>query len=427
METQTFKNRRISLGERFSRTLFIIPSGTEALRSHSVAYRFKVAGDFLYLTGLDIFSAYLVVIGKNSYLLSDRFQKEDVWDDGGQLTQEDRAQLGDIHYGSFSQLEEIVQSHINDFGRIAFPFGRDEKLDQLLMSFVGYERRQRNRRSNVPLALCDSRTLVGTLRQIKTTEEIALMREAGQRSSLVHRELMQESLAGRTERNVLTWIETRFAQNGMPWAAYDTIVGSGTRSTILHARGTDKIIQSGELVLIDAGGEWQNYCADITRVAPVDKKFTSEQRDVYETVLTAQKNVLQAIRPGVTLPELHELALSSLIEGLAQKGFKQELVRENIKMLMPHSTSHWIGLDVHDPSSYYDDAGNPLRLEQGMCFTVEPGLYFRDKGGDFARYHGIGVRIEDDVVVTAQGAEILTSAPKEIEEVEELRARIKTA
>ncbi|WP_413943839.1 aminopeptidase P N-terminal domain-containing protein [Bdellovibrio sp. HCB-162] len=422
METMIYQKRRQELGLKYSRTLFVISSGDEAMRSHSVAYRHKTAGDFYYLTGVHLIGAVLLVIGKKTYFLSDANEATAVWDDGHSLTAADKEKLQDVNFESVDKLADIIHSHTNDFDRVALAIGRNQKIDQTLLSTISYESRHRGRVSNLPLALCDSRTLIGTMRLVKDNHEISLMKEAGRRSSLVHRELMKQNLIGKSEREVVGWIESQFMAQGMPWTAYESIAGAGERSTILHARGTDRILNEGEIVLIDAGGEYQGYCADITRVLPVGKKFSAEQKKIYQIVLDAQKAVLENVKSGVTLKNLHEIALTHLSEGMLKNGFAKDTVQENLGKFMPHSTSHWIGLDVHDPSSYVDDSGNALKLAEGMCFTVEPGLYFREGIGVPSQYLGIGVRIEDDVAVTATGAELLTSVPKEISEIEGLRA-----
>lgn len=395
------------------------------MRSHSVAYRHKTAGDFLYLCGVEVIDAVLVIAGGKTYLLSEAFGKEaSVWDDGYALTEADKKKLEGVHLENLGKLEEVLRAHLDDCDRIALPVGRNQKIDGILLSAVSYERRHRGRISNTPLAICDSRTLVGSLRQIKTAEEISLLKEAGARSSRVHTELMGQNFQGQSERSVVNWIESRFIEQGMQWTAYESIAGSGDRSTILHARGTAKILQAGEVLLVDAGGEWKGYCSDITRVLPVGKTFSVEQRAVYQIVLDAQKAVLSAVKPGESLRGLHDLALAVLSEGLLKEGFSKDYVSESLRHLMPHSTSHWIGLDVHDPSPYFDDSGSPLKLQEGMCFTVEPGIYFRKGLGAPAKYEGIGVRIEDDVVVTANGCDLLTSVPKEISEIESMRASL---
>jgi Xaa-Pro aminopeptidase len=218
-------------------------------------------------------------------------------------------------------------------------------------------------------------------------------------------------------------MEANFLLEDMQWTAYETIVGSGIRATVLHARASNRVIQNGDLILIDAGGEWGGYCADITRTFPAFGPFSADQRLIYEIVFSAQKHVLESIKPGVSLKELHLAGADKLIEGLSRAGHRESEVRRALAKLMPHSTSHWIGMDVHDPSPYVGDDGSALRLSPGMTFTVEPGLYFREENL-FPAYYGIGVRIEDDIVVTERGFELLSCAPKEIEEIELLRASL---
>ena len=423
-DMETYIKRRQDLAKRYSRTLFVIPAGSESMRSHSVAYRYKAPSDFLYLAGVTLADSILVIAGQKTYLLSDFFiRKDSIWGEEGFLTENDLKQLQSVQFESLDKLEEILQSSLTSFDRIAAPLGRSAEVDKTLQSLVSFKRRDRRRLSNEPLALVDSRTLVGSLRQVKSTEEIELMREAAYRSSKVHRELLRQNFVGKTELEVCNWIEAGFMNEGMRWTSYETIVGSGHRSTILHARASDRILRDGDLVLIDAGAEWQGYCADITRVMPVAKTFTQEQRNLYDIVLQAQKKTLEAIKPGETLQGLHQLALSHLSEGLLQRGYARNLLQEDLAKLMPHSTSHWLGLDVHDPCSYFDDEGHALKVTAGMTFTVEPGLYFREGVNALFGHEGLGIRIEDDVVVTETGCEILSSAPKEIEEIEELRAQ----
>lgn len=425
MKTNVFSQRRIELGQRYSRTLFVIGSGTEAKRSHSVAYRFKVSSDFYYLTGLEIPDALLVVAGKDQYLLLKSYSAEAaMWDDEGVVTEKDRAEkLQGVRLENINRLEDILRSHAGQLDRVAFAMGRDGRLDSQILSLASYEKRLKGRNASAsPVALCDSRLLVGTLRLQKDKGEVVLMREAGLRTSHVHTELMKQSVIGKTERDVANWIESQFIRQGMSWVAYQTIVGSAERSTLLHARATDRIIQDNELVLVDAGGEYQGYCGDITRVFVSGKRFSQEQRDLYNIVLRAQKEIIQAVKPGTDLQELHLLSLSTMSEGLLRYGYDKSRIQDDILKLMPHSTSHWIGLDVHDPSAYTDDSGRALKLEVGMCFTVEPGLYFRSGLDGISAFRGLGVRIEDDIVVTQEGYEYLTSVPKEVEEIESLRS-----
>lgn len=406
-----FQNRRISLTETYSRTLFVIPSGQGANRSHSVQYRFKVASDFYYLSGLQISDSVLVIVGSKTFLLQNQ-NLDKVWGEFSGFSVYDTDLLEDIQFESISNLQNILNDLSDQFDRIAVSFGRDQVIENTVMQTVQFQRRG-GRSRNYALELCDSRTLVGQIRSVKDADEIEYLKQAGLRSSKVHQSLMQQKLVGKTEREISNWIEAQFLLENMQWPSYETIVGAGMRSTILHARATDQIVQEDQLILVDAGAEWKGYCADITRTFPSGAKFSAEQKYVYSIVLMAQKAALAMIRPGVTLQQIHEKVLEVFNERLQAKIA--------LKLLMPHSTSHWIGLDVHDPCAYLDDRGNAIQLKEGMCFTVEPGLYF-NQIESFEKLTGIGVRIEDDVVVTNQGYELLSVVHKEIDEIEQLRA-----
>ncbi|QDK36354.1 Xaa-Pro peptidase family protein [Bdellovibrio sp. NC01] len=424
MKAQTYIQRRKQLAAKYSRTLFVIYSGDEKMRSHSVAHRFKVASDFYYLTGLELSGAYLVLASDTSYLLSKAFSHEAaVWDDEAILNSEEQEFVQDVQKESVDKLADIVQSHLAQFDRLAFALGRNAQADDELLNSIAFEKRYRGRKLATPLAITDSRTLVGTLRLKKDDDEIANMREAGRRSSLVHHELMKLKIVGKTERQVANWIEAQFMLQDMSWTAYQTIVGSGERTVLLHARATDKVIKDNELVLIDAGAEWKGYCADITRTITAGSKFTQAQRELYDIVLKAHKDVISEVKEGLTLTQLHEHTLQVLSEGLARHGYNKDEVKNEVSSLMAHSTSHWIGLDVHDPSAYFDDLGQAIKLEQGMTFTVEPGLYFRSGFDKISKFKNMGVRIEDDILVTAKGHESFTKVAKEIEEIETLRSQ----
>ncbi|MNS99678.1 Xaa-Pro aminopeptidase [compost metagenome] len=383
-------------------------------------YRFKTASDFSYLCGLHLSDALLLIAGDKTYLLYEK-HNEVVWGENTVLSDEDMQRSKDIIFDSLDRFEEIVRSHIHQFDRIAVSFERDKNLEQSLLSIISFDRKLRGRFGS-PLVICDSRSLVGTVRLVKDDSEMANIRQAAARSSRVHNRLMQQSFIGKTERQISNWIEGSFLLEDMQWTAYETIVGSGERSTLLHARASDRTVQAGELILVDAGGEWNGYCSDITRVMPAGKSFSIRQKEIYQSVLAAQKLALKSIKPGTSLQEIHDLTTASLIEELSKLNLSEDLVRAQIANLMPHSTSHWIGMDVHDPSPYIDDSGQRILLSAGMCFTVEPGLYFRSQE-QFGEYFGIGVRIEDDVLVTDRGCEVLTSVAKEVEEIEQFRAR----
>lgn len=418
----TYQKRRFKLGQEFNQTAFIIPSGEQSKRSHSVGYRFKTPSDFYYLTGLEIPQAYLIIFGSEQILVR-ALSHDHVWDDLDALSQADQEKLKGLRIESHDSLMGLISDLISKAHRIAVPLGRVPQFDSQLLSVLSYDRRMRGRKINQPLNLCDSRTLVGRIRAIKDQTEIDLMRTAAQKSSRVHTELMSQNLIGKTELEISNWIEAGILNQNMQWTAYETIVGSGDRSTLLHARATQNRIQENDLVLIDAGGEWQGYCSDITRTLPAGSRFQESQKKLYQIVLDSQKAVLNEAKPGRTIQELHRLAQATLQEGL-QKMTDQKLSLAFVEELMPHSTSHWIGLDVHDPADYFDENSEELRLQPGMTFTVEPALYFRSQTEGFESFTGYGVRIEDDILITETGCEVLTNVLKEIQEIEDIRQKI---
>ncbi len=416
----TYEKRRLALGKTFSRTLFIISSGCEVPRSHSVFYKYKVPSDFLYLTGLNATpESVLVIFAENAYLfLKEYDNKSMLWDGWNFFSSEDKGSLGNLKIESMARLAEFTQEYAKECDRIAFPIGRNESVDQLAFAMVKYRGVHGKRKSGILMA-CDSRILIGQTRMIKESYEIEQLKVAGKKTSASFLNLMKKSFVGHKETEIANWIELEFLKADMPWTAYTTIVGSAERSTILHGRPTSRTIRDGEIVLIDAGGEWNGYCSDVTRVMPAGKQFSRKQKNIYNAVLKSQLHALENIRPGITLNSLNELTRKFLLENLQSIGLDKSLLEEQVRDLMPHSTSHWIGLDVHDPAPYCDDDGNEVRLQPGMCFTVEPGVYFRQQ--NFAEYFGMGVRIEDDVVVTDGGCELLTDIPKQADEIEEIR------
>jgi len=389
----TYANRRNKLGIENPGTLFLIAAGQAPARSHSVRYPYKAPAEFLYLTGLDAHPGcvLLVLNDASALFVPDASADENLWEgvlDFSSLTplKTDKSeQILEIF--SRRQLFERLKTY--SFQKIALSWGIEPETETWAVSLLKYERQKKFHE------VLDAKRLIGKLRIIKEHEEIDLMREAARRSSIALNSVLCEAVKGLTEIEVAQHIEIAHRQQGLRWSAYETIVGSGARAQTLHAKPSAKIITPEDTILIDAGGEWRNYCADITRVIPAGRKFSLKSRDKMKRVIEAQHLALSLIRPGVSLDDL-------------QRAVKKLLPD------MPHGVSHWIGLDVHDPCPTQDDAGNPILLQPGMTFTVEPGLY----------EDGMGIRIEDDVLVTPSGVEILTNSPKTIEEIEALREKL---
>jgi Xaa-Pro aminopeptidase len=277
-----------------------------------------------------------------------------------------------------------------------------------------------------PQAIIDPGALIHEMRLVKSDDEIALMRRSADIAAEAHREAMRSARPGMREYEIDALIEYVFRRNGAAAPAYNSIVGSGANATILHYVDNDAELRDGDLLLIDAGAEYEGFASDITRTFPVSGRFTDAQRDIYQLVLDCQEECIRMVRPGVTLDEMHERSVEILTEGIVRlgllKGEAAKLVEEGeYKKFYMHRLGHYLGMDVHDAGAYHVD-GQPRPVGPGVVMTVEPGLYIaEDAEGIPDKYRGIGVRIEDDVLVTPGGFDVLTDkAPKGVEEIEEL-------
>jgi Xaa-Pro aminopeptidase len=277
-----------------------------------------------------------------------------------------------------------------------------------------------------PQVIVDPGGLIHEMRLIKSDEEIALMRRSADIAAEAHREAMRAARPGMKEYELDALIEYVFRRNGSAAPAYNSIVGSGANATILHYVDNDAELKDGDLLLIDAGAEYEGFASDITRTFPVSGRFNDAQRDIYQLVLDCQEECIRMVKPGVTLDEMHQRSVEILTEGMVRlgllKGEPAKLIEEEqYKKFYMHRLGHYLGMDVHDAGAYHVD-GQPRRVEAGIVMTVEPGLYIAEDAEDIPdQYRGIGVRIEDDVLVTPDGFDVLTDkAPKQVEEIEEL-------
>ena len=304
--------------------------------------------------------------------------------------------------------------------------GRDAEVDACITRTIEDLRRRSRQGTDAPKAILDPREIVHELRLFKSPEELDVMRRGAAISAKAHCEAARLANPGTYENELQAALEYTFRRRGARGPAYTTIVGSGSNATVLHYVTNDCKLPDESLVLIDAGCELEGYASDVTRTYPVGGRFTGPGRALYEVVLAAQLAALDQCRPGRTLPQVHDAAVRRLVEGLVDlkllTGDVEELIAaEEHKAYYMHNTSHWLGLDVHDVGSYRLE-GDPRPLEPGMVFTVEPGLYVTETAAEVdARFRGIGVRIEDDIVVTRDGHENLNAAlPKAPDELEAL-------
>jgi Xaa-Pro aminopeptidase len=401
-------------------------------RSRDTQYPFRQDSDFWYLTGFDHpnATALLRTDGGPAFTLfvEPRDRDLETWTgyrpgvEGARCDYE-----ADEAYPNTELLTRLPEL-LRGARRVFHVLGRSAAIDAKITETLE-ELRLRSRQGVEPAeAIVDPRSIVHPMRLFKEPAELDVMRRAADISREAHEQAARLAWPGTYEYELEAAIEYTFRRRGARGAAYTTIVGGGRNATVLHYVRNDQKLRESELVLVDAGAELDGYASDVTRTLPIGGRFSGPGRAVYEVVLAAQAAALACCRPGSTLPAVHDAALRTLVAGLLDLGLlagdPAELVaREAYKPYYMHNTSHWLGLDVHDVGSYRV-GGEPRVLEPGLVFTVEPGLYVPadDEKAD-ARFRGIGVRIEDDVVVTADAHENLTAAiPKDPDELEALVA-----
>ena len=421
-----------------SDSVAIIPGSLEATRSNDTHYRYRQSSDFFYLTGFEEPEAIAVIAPgrEQQYTLfvRPRDPEREIWDGRRAGVEGARASFGADEAFPIEEFTEKLGDILNGARNLYYRIGEgNAELDQKIISQLARMRSMGRRGISPPQTIIDTGTVLHEMRLIKTEDEIALMQRAADIAAEAHREAMREARAGMKEYEIEALIEYVFRRNGASAPAYSSIVGGGANATILHYINNDAELRDGDLLLIDAGAEYQGYASDITRTFPVSGRFTDAQRDVYNLVLEAQTACIGMTRPGVTIDELHDHSVKILTEGMVRlgllKGEVDKLIEEEkYKQFYMHRLGHFLGMDVHDVGRYHVE-GESRRLEPGMVITIEPGLYISAETKDIPeKYLGIGVRIEDDVLVTEEGHRVLTDkAPKEVAEIENLMDQSKAA
>jgi Xaa-Pro aminopeptidase len=323
------------------------------------------------------------------------------------------------------ELAERLGALITNSDELHYAVGVDPALDALVMAAIARLRATERRNQRPPRAIVDPMAAVHELRLHKTPEELALLRRAAAITSEAHIAAMRAGRPGVGEHELEALVDYTFRRRGGNGRGYNTIVGAGVNATILHYIENRATLAPGDLVLIDAGCELDHYTADVTRTFPASGRFSPAQRAVYELVLDAQQSAIALVKPGIALDELHHHCVRQLTAGMIRLGLltgssEDRIADGSYRRFFMHGTSHWLGLDVQDVGAY-TRAGRSRPLAPGMVITIEPGLYMADSPEVPAPYRGIGVRIEDDILVTTEGHEILTIAcPKSIEDIERL-------
>ena len=311
---------------------------------------------------------------------------------------------------------------------IYYSLGNEQRFDQRIINLIKYFRSMRRRNGVGPYSVVDPTEILQEMRLIKTSEELELMRRSATIAAQAHLAAMKAVKAGMYEFEIEAIIEHHFRRSGANAPAYNSIVGTGANATILHYVENNCQIKDGDLLLVDAGAEYEHYCSDITRTYPANGRFSIEQKEIYEIVLNAQLAAIEKVKPGAAFDDVHQAALDVIVDGLFNLGLlsgeREKVIEEKqYQKFFMHRTSHWLGIDTHDVGKYKQSEESRI-LEPGMILTVEPGIYIRPMDDVPAKYHNIGIRIEDDVLVTEQGSEILTAlVPKQINELEAIIGR----
>ena len=424
-----FSARRKRLLEAIGDGVAWFPSAPTAIRNRDVEHSYRQDSDFFYLTGFDEPESALVLTNqheKHREILFVRPRKRDreIWD-GPRAGVEGAVQDfgADVAF-PIEELPKRLPDYLGNVERLHYRLAQNGAADAELFDCLNLLRRGGRRGVTAPEAIIDSSAHLHEMRLRKTEQELDTMRKAASITMEAHLRAMQIARPGMHEYEVDAELLHVFRQHGSERPAYDSIVGSGPNATILHYRAGNRVMNDGELLLVDAGCEYDYYASDVTRTFPVNGKFSDEQRAIYEVVLTAQKAAINVVKPGVSLQDIHVGAVRTITEGLVAIGLLEgdvdTLVEEKkYEPFYMHRTSHWLGMDVHDVGRYFVD-GEHRKLEPGFVLTVEPGIYIATDNEDVEeRWRGIGVRIEDDVAVTASGFDLLTEGiPKEVDEVE---------
>ena len=431
--TEYVRRRKALMAEMEPNSIAILPAAPMYIRNRDVEHIYRQDSDFQYLSGFPEPEAVIALIpgrehGEYVLFCRERDPARELWDglragqDGAisEYGADDAFPIGDI--------DDILPGLIEGRSRVYYAIGSNQEFDHRLMEWINTIRSKARQGAQPPNEFVALDHLLHDLRLYKSANEVKVMKQAAEISARAHIRAMQASRAGLYEYHLEAELDYEFRKGGAKMPAYGSIVAAGKNACILHYRENDAVLKDGDLVLIDAGCEIDCYASDITRTFPVSGRFSTEQKAIYELVLAANEEAFKHIAPGKHWNEAHEATVRVITAGLVELGLlngdvDELIAAEAYKPFYMHRAGHWLGMDVHDVGDY--KVGGEWRvLEPGMAMTVEPGIYIAADNQNVAKkWRGIGVRIEDDVVVTRHGCEILTNGvPKSVAEIEALMA-----
>jgi len=431
-----FKNHRDNFFAKMTdNSIAFFPAASEVTRSNDTEFAFCQNKNFYYLTGFNEPDALLVLLKRDQIEQTILFslpkdKSQEVWH-GRRIGQEKAcSDYGVDQCFTLAEKNELIIQYLNGLTQVYFTF-EDQKLTRVVFGLLAKVRIAVRQGTKVPTNLTDASPIINELRLIKSANEIELMRQVNYISCLAHKRAMQKTKAGMFEYQIENEILHEFTRHGARYAAYATIVAGGDNANILHYTDNNELLKNNDLLLIDAGGELAGYAADITRTFPINGKFTAPQKALYQLVLDTKTEVIAAIKPGTTFAKLNDIANKHLTSGLLDLGILSgdlnDLIKEKAcKKYFIHGLGHWLGLDVHDVGDYHisEDKAQLRKFAPGMVLTIEPGLYMPLDDTELdVQWRGIGIRIEDNIVVTETGCENLTaSCPETVNDIEALMA-----
>ena len=406
----------------------LIPTAPEVARNRDSLYPYRHDSYFYYLSGFPEPEAVIALVAgpdgdRHLLFCRDKSEEREIWDGFRYGPEAAREVFGFDEAHPIGELRARLPDITADRPALFTPLGLFPDWDRQVTDLLNEVRNRARMGVAPPDEVVDVRGALDAMRLVKDADELRLMRTAARISSGAHRRAMERARPGQYEYQVEAELAHEFLQHGAQAVAYSSIVASGPNACVLHYRDNNRQMQDGDLLLIDAGCEYQGYASDITRTFPVNGRFSAEQRAVYEVVLAAQLACLDAVRPGVEFHDYHKVAERVLAQGFIDIGLidgslDEALDKGTFKQFYMHRAGHWLGMDVHD-AGLYQSKGASQRLVPGMVLTVEPGAYIRPADNVPERFWNIGVRIEDDVLVNADGIENLTAAaPKSVADVE---------
>ena len=432
MELKEFKARRSDLMQMVGEgSIVIIPAAPERKRNRDVYHRYRQDSDFFYLTGFVEPEAVLVLVpgrehGEVIMFCREKDPLKETWD-GKRVGLEAICDLYAID-DSFpiNDIDDILPGIIEGRDKLYCTMGTDSDFDKKVMNWINHIRENSRKGVHPPHEIVSLENILHEMRLYKSPFEIKMMKRAAKLSAQAHIRAMQICKPGMMEYELDAEIVHHFMKNGATYA-YPSIVGGGENGCILHYIENNTPLKDGDLVLIDAGAEYDHYAGDISRTFPVNGKFSAEQKAVYEVVLEAQLQAINAAQPNNNWNQPHEVVVRTITQGLIDLGIldgavDDQIERAGYQQFFMHRTGHWLGMDVHDVGDYKVN-GEWRMLEKGMALTIEPGIYISPSKSVDEKWWNIGIRIEDDVIITSKGNEVITKdAPKTIEEIEKVMA-----